>query len=374
MKVLSLFDGISCARVALKKRKIKVDAYYASEIDPYAIEVSKKRFKNIIHLGDVKDVFFYPQDWKKFPKIDLLIGGSPCQDLSIAGKRKGLSGDRSGLFYEYVRILKETKPAYFVLENVNSMSNASKDEISKVLGIEPIMVNASLVSAQNRKRLFWIGKLNRRGGYDKIEISQPSDKKIVLRDIVHEFRGEDFDLEKYIIKGNHLKWIRDEKRLAKKYSALNGDKALTMTARQYKNWNGQYLSVRIGEIKKGGQAGRIYSIDGKSVALSALGGGGGAKTGLYYFILQKGRGRNPGGIRALDGKTPVLTGSSWVHNNHLLTNGYVRKLTPIECCRLQGLPDNYTQGISESQQYKALGNAFNADVIAHIFSFIFKKV
>ena len=160
MKILSLFDGVSCARVALERAGIPVEAYYASEIDKYAIEVSKKNYPDITHIGSVVDV--KGEDYKD---IELLVGGSPCQDLSIAGKRKGLAGERSGLFYEYLRILKEVKPKYFILENVASMPKEAKEIITKELGVEPIMINASLVSAQNRKRLFWVGKLDKFGTY-----------------------------------------------------------------------------------------------------------------------------------------------------------------------------------------------------------------
>lgn len=165
MNVLSLFDGISCARMALEKAGVKVGAYYASEVDKYAIEISHKNWPSISQIGDVKK--FCPEDLEEFwySDIDLLIGGSPCQDLSIAGKRAGLNGKRSGLFYEYVRILKEIKPKYFILENVNSMPKEAKQIITEELfGIEPVMIDASLVSAQIRKRLFWVGKLAEGGG------------------------------------------------------------------------------------------------------------------------------------------------------------------------------------------------------------------
>ena len=124
--------------------------------------------------------------------------------------------------------------------------------------------------------------------------------------------------------------------------------------------------VRVAKIGRGGQGDRIYSPEGKSVALSANGGGRGAKTGLY--IIQTPRGRNKGGIRAVDGKTPTLTSSSWEFNNKLFKDGVIRKLSPIETERLQGLSDNYTQGISTTQRYKCCGNAFNVDVIVHILN------
>ena len=218
MKVLSLFDGISCAREALKRIGAKVDKYYASEIDKYAIEISKKNWTDIIHIGDVKDVGgksyevkFCKNDPYKVVSIDketidLLIGGSPCQDLSIAkAKRKGLDGERSSLFYEYVRILNDVKPKYFILENVASMSKESRDKITEIMGVEPVMINASLVSAQNRKRLFWVGErvdeINSKGEkfntsqYKQVTIPQPQDKGILLKDILEN----DVD-EKYIIK------------------------------------------------------------------------------------------------------------------------------------------------------------------------------
>ena len=141
MKILSLFDGISCARVALNRAKIKVDEYYSSEIDKYAIQVAQRNYPDTIQLGSVTDIrnssidILSGGDKQYATNIDLLIGGSPCQDLSIAKKdRKGLSGERSGLFWEYVRILKEVKPKYFILENVNSMPKEAKDEITKTLG------------------------------------------------------------------------------------------------------------------------------------------------------------------------------------------------------------------------------------------------
>lgn len=171
MKVLSLFDGISCGMVALERAGIKVSAYYASEIDKHAEGVSKFNFPEIVRLGDINNF----KEWD-LPEIDLLIGGSPCQDLSIAkANREGLDGEKSGLFWKYVDCLKRFKPKYFLLENNNSMSKEAKDTISKILGVEPIMINSSLVSAQLRKRLYWT---NIPG------IEQPNDKGILLSDII----------------------------------------------------------------------------------------------------------------------------------------------------------------------------------------------
>lgn len=316
MKILSLFDGISCARVALERAGIPVEAYYASEVDKYAVSISQKNYPDIVQIGDVKDLHleFDKVIPKGYFKIDLLIGGSPCQDLSIAKKdRKGLDGERSGLFWEYFRILNEVKPKYFILENVNSMPKEAKAVITEALGVEPIMINASLVSAQQRKRLFWTNIPN---------VILPNDKEILLKDILEE--GEFHGL----------------------YSDYNNsttyDKSRTIgtgcgVTRSATCQQVIIKPVRIAKIGKGGQGDRVYSIEGKSVNLSANGGGRGAKTGLYAV------------------------------------KDFVRKLTPIECERLQGLPDNYTEGVSNTQRYKALGNAFNVDVITHILSFIPKE-
>lgn len=303
MKILSLFDGIACARVALERVGIPVELYSAFEIDKYAIQISKKNYPDIIHNGSVVDADFS----KTKVKYDLLIGGFPCTDLSIAKRnREGLKGKRSGLFYEMIRIHKEVKPKWFIYENVASMAIDQKELILKTLQeIDPtayvININAALVSAQQRKRLFFTNIPN---------VTQPEDRGILLKDI--------------LIDGIETK-----------------EKSLCVTAtysracpRDYFGKSSRQL-IKVGHFNKGGQGDRVYSIDGKSVTLSALGGGRGAKTGLYET-----------------------------------NKGTYRKLHPIEVERLQGLPDNWTEGVSNSQRYKMLGNGFNVDVIAWILSFI----
>lgn len=194
IKVLSLFDGISGARQALKELNIDC-AYYASEIDKFAIQVSKNNYPDIVQIGNVKgiiiedDYIFYNQDNDPMQNggsfksdVDLLIGGSPCQDLSVAKRNgKGLEGERSGLFYEYLRILHKVKPKYFVLENVASMKKTEKDKISLSLGLEPIMINSALLTAQQRKRLYWVGKLQEDGSYKKVEIEYPQNQSQKLQ-------------------------------------------------------------------------------------------------------------------------------------------------------------------------------------------------
>lgn len=302
MKILSLFDGISCAKVALDKSGFSIEAYYASEIDKDAIKIAKKNNSEVIHIGSVVDIKGF-----KYKNIDLLIGGSPCQDLSIAKKgRTGLDGERSGLFWEFVRILSESRPKYFILENVNSMPKEARDIITKTLGVEPIMINASLVSAQSRKRLFWTNIPN---------ITQPNDRGILLKDILLPETYTEFD-KSYPLTASYngaVLWNS----IDKNQRTMVWDKP-----------------IRVSHFKSGGQGQRVYSIDGKSVTLSAMGGGWGAKTGLYAI------------------------------------KDYARKLEPIECERLQGLPDDYTSGISKNARRKCLGNAFNVDVVAHILSFM----
>lgn len=364
--VLSLFDGISCGHVALERAGIKVDKYYASEVDKYAISITQHNYPNTIQLGDVNHV-----DFSQFiGKIDILMGGSPCQDLSIAhNNRKGLDGERSGLFFKYVEALQVIKPKYFLLENVASMSKVDKDKITEIMGVEPIMINSALVSAQQRKRLYWTNIPN---------IQQPKDKNIFLKDVIESNIEDSTNLsDKYGLKG---------------YSDMN-DKAKTLTASMYKgygndgvtliaipcalrtredstgkykrlevkndgkansltsvNTDSMYLKpIRAGHLQglSNAQANRVYTVEGKSVCLNANGGGGGAKTGLYKIDLPDG-------------------------------DYIIRKLTPLECERLQTLNDNYTAigydsekakevKISNTQRYKCIGNGWTVDVIAHIF-------
>ena len=312
MKILSLFDGLSGAYLALQRAGINISKYYSSEIDKYAIAVSRYNFPDIIRFGDVKNIV------EKIDDIDLLIGGSPCQDLSVAKKnREGLQGKRSGLFWEYVRVLKLFKPKYFLLENVASMKKSDRDIITETLGIEPIMINSALVSAQQRKRLYWTNIPN---------VALPEDKHIYLKDILET--GYTEKEKSYCITATYNNAV------LKDYF-LNGKRQLIFNK-----------PVRVGYIGKGGQGDRIYSVEGKSICLSANGGGRGAKTGLYQI------------------------------------KDYIRKLMPIECERLQTIPDNFTKhgifdkevkNISDTQRYKMLGNGFTVDVIAHILKNIGRK-
>ena len=345
MKILSLFDGISCGRVALERAGIPIEVYYASEIDKYAMQISAKNYPDIIQLGGVTDLFKLSIP-RYMDDTDLLIGGSPCQDLSIAKKdRKGLDGERSGLFWEYVRILNEVKPKYFILENVASMPKEAKALISETLGVEPIMIDAGLVSAQQRKRLFWTNIPN---------ITQPENKGIYLENIIES--GEAVTEKAYCLTAHQKDFIND------------------FIKRSQGNYVFKDKPIRLASIGKGGQGDRIYSIKGKSVCLSANGGGRGAKTGLYLITGAAKRTRDGKGkvleIRT-DKKSNALTTVST--DSLVVLKDYFRPLTPVECERLQCLPDNYIEGFAKTPRKKMIGNAFNVDVVAHILSFIPKN-
>jgi DNA-cytosine methyltransferase len=278
MNVLSLFDGMSCGQIALNRLGIKYDNYYASEIDKYSIKVTMKNYPNTIQLGDVTKI-----KGKDLPKIDLLIGGSPCQGFSFAGKQLNFEDPRSKLFFEYVRLLKELKPKYFLLENVK-MKKESQDIISKYLGVEPIEICSSLVSAQSRKRLYWTNKGTTKNNLfmKKQGIEQPKDKGIKIKDVI----------------GTYCDIVINQGKEAKK---ININKGSCLLARDYKGFGNQ------------GQT----------------------------------------GVR--------VEGGLW------------RKLTPSECERLQTVPDNYTEGVSNTQRYKMLGNGWTVDVICHIFKNLLNK-
>ena len=380
MNVLSLFDGISIAQQSLKELNIPVEKYYASEIDKYAISITQKNFPDTIQLGDVSKLgreVPYPEELLN-GGCDLIIFGSPCTDLSIAKKnREGLKGKSSGLFYEAVRIIKDIKPKYFIMENVNSMPKEAKQMITaELFGIEPIMINAALVSAQNRKRLFWVGK-RVEDTYERVEISQPEDKGILLKDIL-----EDEVDEKYYVKLSD-RW--NTKRLKEDCVGYNpysdtpiNDKARALNTVCGSATTKNATTIKVGHINSDGQGDRIYSPEGKSVNLSANGGGRGAKTGLYAitpngYVTNDSKPEIGQARRVYQPEGKVVPLNNWSPlTNH---NQQIRKLTPIECEKLQSLPKNYTAkgitekgeiNISDTQRYKLLGNGFNCEVIKHI--------
>lgn len=275
-----MFDGISCGQVALERAGIKINTYYSSEIDRYAIQITQKNYPSTIQLGDIINI-----DFSQFiNKVDLIIGGSPCQDLSIAKKGgQGLEGNKSGLFWKYVESLEIIKPKYFLLENVASMKKADKEIISNALGVEPILINSSLVSGQNRNRLYWTNIPN---------VQQPEDKGVLLKNVIN--KG---------INKNDL---------------IHTQKALDYMSRKVSGGRNHWDFMHHSDIK-----------NNKSSAIVA-----------NFF---KG-----------------------VPYNVLIDSDCIRKFDPVECERLQTLPDNYTEGISNTQRYKSIGNGWTVDVIVHI--------
>lgn len=327
MRVLSLFDGIGCGMVALKRAGIHIDEYVAYEIEKNAIKICKKNHPEVIEMGDVTTA-----DFTQYKGFDLVIGGSPCQGFSFAGKQLNFDNPRSKLFFEFARAVKEVQPKYFLLENVK-MKKEYEDVITEYLGVEPVLINSNLVSAQSRKRLYWT---NIPG------VAQPEDKRIMLSDIVHENEnGVSYDLEEYKVPFDQTLQIITE----------------------------EVNKGKIGYFRQDSQANRVYSIHGKAVTLCGEAGGGAAKMGQYLFgcITPDRLHKRQNGQRFNDGdKFYTLTAQD---KHGILIDGYIRKLTPIECERLQTLPDRYTEceGVTDAQRYKCLGNGWTVDVIAHIF-------
>jgi site-specific DNA-cytosine methylase len=330
MNVLSLFDGMSCGQIALQKLGIKVDKYFACEIDKYAIQVTQKNFPNTIQLGDIQ---FVTKETLGRHNIDLILGGSPCQGFSFAGQNLNFQDPRSALFFEFVRLVREIEPKYFLLENVK-MKKQSQDIISKYMGCEPIEINSALVSAQNRRRLYWT---NIPG------ISQPKDKGIMLKDILQ------FDYED----GSGVEFNENQERKIDKINP-SLDKANCLTEAIGRGGSSSEFLTSVkkktlivnDEIKAGAYRARSYDKDGKRVDWKD-------SKPTQNLEVRK------------DEKSNSLT-SVQKDNVVVKNNLYWRKITPIECERLQTVPDNYTDCVSNTQRYKMLGNGWTIDVIAHI--------
>jgi DNA-cytosine methyltransferase len=435
MNVLSLFDGMSCGQQALERSGIVVDNYFASEIDKYAILVTMANYPNTIQLGSVVNVNGY-----LLPKIDLLIGGSPCQSFSFAGKRKGMATKceteiltlehylelkaegyefegQSYLFWEFMRLLNEVKPKYFLLENVE-MGEKWEKVLSKAIGVNGIHINSALVSAQNRRRIYWtnIG-MQPSGLFGDLEsiIQQPKDKGIMLKDIL-ENQVDD----KYYLKQKAIDYINRDKRNLAFQMDEKDNKSICITAVFAKQIPYNQIIVhntmsRSSTTGKGG-TGPLSRADGKTYCLDT------GNTNAVEIVAMRGRTEKKGEdwhnsthVQKLekrgDGKTNSLTGVA--KDNLLMLNenqqkkfnpninsdkantitlaqgragsseeymdavskiakiqGIIRRLTPTECERLQTVKDGYTNHVSDSQRYKMLGNGWTIDVIAHIFNYM----
>ena len=367
MNVLSLFDGSSCGQVALERCGIKVDNYFASEIDKWGIKITQKNYPNTIQVGDVRFV-----SARVVPDIDLILAGSPCQGFSFSGKQLAFDDPRSALFFEFTRILEECRRynpnVKFLLENVR-MKQEYQDIISGYLGVEPVAINSSLVSAQNRYRLYWCNW----------DITQPEDKGLTLKDVLVEGVGDS---------------VRNQ---GTKVMKTDIDKAHCLLARDYKGFGNQDMTgVRTCELREYDKSEechhvgtaldinghdilkRVYSDTGKSPTLNSMGGGNREPKVLVARMV--GRRINPDtGKRddynydipikqriepRKDERSGCLT--TVEKDNLVVEKGTYRPLLPLEMERLQTLPDNYTEGVSNTQRKKMLGNGWTVDVISHI--------
>jgi len=394
MNVLSLFDGMSCGQQALERTGIKIDQYFASEIDKYAIQVTMANYPNTIQLGSVVNV-----DGTKLPKIDLLIGGSPCQSFSFAGKRKGMATTdeqeiltlehylqlkaegyefegQSYLFWEFMRLLYEVKPKYFLLENVE-MGEKWERVLTQAIGVNALHINSALVSAQNRKRIYFtnIG-MEAAGlfGYPVSIIQKPKDRKILLKDILESEVDEKYFLSERMINSFEIK--------TDKYNQLGGgfafkpsegeSKSRTLTNPAKNRMDETYIKevnqltvhntmTRSSTTGKGG-TGHLSRNDGKTYCLDT-----GNTNAVEVKAIMLGRSASWGMPENGGGKSYTLCKEQ---PHGIKSNSRIRRLTPLECMRLQTVDDNYKMPVSDSQKYKMLGNGWTIEVISHIFKYI----
>lgn len=316
--VLSLFDGISCGQEALKRAGIEYENYYASEIDKNSIKVTQKRFPKTIQIGDVSKI-----NLEELPEIDLILAGSPCQGFSVAGNGLNFEHPKSKLFFEFVRVLEEVKPKYFLLENVK-MRNKWKDIITSFVGVEPIEINSSLVSAQHRRRLYWTNIPN---------IEQPKDRGLTLKNIEESNQTGVFidhtvkTIPNYILKNGRE--IEFSKTLEKPYSFKEGRTEFGKAERK-----------------------RLTKLLGRDTTPR--------------------NSKNKGYFPQSNKKANCLVTSATILDYIIDTNSHFRELTILEKIRLQTLPDDYFKdtGLSDTQIHRALGNGWTVDVISHILSYI----
>jgi DNA-cytosine methyltransferase len=382
INVLSLFDGMSCGQQALERAGIQVDNYFASEIDKYAIQVTMANYPDTKQLGSVVNVNGYD-----LPKIDLLIGGSPCQSFSFAGKRKGMATKceteiltldhylelkadgyefegQSYLFWEFMRLLNECKPKYFLLENVE-MGEKWEKVLSKAIGVNGIHINSALVSAQNRKRIYWTNIGMQPGGLfgDLVSIiSKPKDRSILLKDVLEN----EVD-DKYFLSDKMQTWLNKHSlKRGSEFKKLDGEQkssCLTATAQLKQNLSTDYIVAMRGrnpdnpKSRKSGlhtEQQLEARNDYKTNCLTSVQKDNLVIGGDYrYDEGFRWRDNNKSGTLPARGKSE---GNDFSGQALAKINNTIRRLTPLECERLQTVKDNYTNYVSDSQRYKMLGN------------------
>lgn len=338
MNVLSLFDGISCGHLALDRAGIPVNRYYAAEIDKWAIKCTQHNYPDTIQLGDVTQWHSWDVPWED---IDLILAGSPCQGFSFSGKQLAFEDPRSKLFFTFADILKHTQSVNpevkFLLENVR-MKKQSEQVITDALGVDPVTINSSLVSAQNRQRLYWTNI--------SADLPQPEDKQVVLSDILEDGytdREKSYCIDACYYKGGDLNQYFNKSRRQLVFESETVYQKLAPYHRRH------YEKIVSSEVCCVSERGRRLNEKGDKRQDK----GGEVRRG-YEFVSKE--------------KVNCLT--TVQKDNLIYRNGGIHKLTPIEVERLQTVPENYTACLSNAQRYKTLGNGWTVDVIAHILSFM----
>ena len=387
MKILSLFDGMACGALAMQAAGIEIDKYIAYEVDKYAIKTAQYNFPFIEERGDV-----FKADFTEYAGFDYLIGGSPCTYWSIAqtkNRETVASGMGWELFSQYVRALHEAKPRFFLYENNKSMSAAIRASITETFGFEPILINSALVSAQNRQRLYWCGIRQEDGTYKKADIQQPTDRGILLKDILetgvtwqekayaYTIRCQGAWVENTIKKHQHTMVAEpvcvaqrgryDESgKVYQHYEAQPTGKTNNLTTVSKDNLIAEPICVN----STSGRAGveglqpslqdRVYDTAGKMPAVTSSFN---PKIAEPVCVAQRGRYDAP----IYEVKDGFITVKGKKYPIKLVDGFYIiRKLTVRECMRLQTVPEWYEWPVSKSQAYKMLGNGWTVEVIAHL--------
>ena len=350
MKVLSLFDGMSCGQIALNRIGITPDTYYASEIDKYAIKVTQTNNPNTVQLGDVTKWREWGIDWSS---IDLVIGGSPCQGFSFAGKQLAFDDPRSKLFFVYLDILNHIKSfnpsVKFLLENVK-MKKEYLNVITDKLSVAPIFINSALVSAQNRQRYYWCNW----------DVSVPEDKGVVWGDV----REHGVNTESFYYTEKALQWLGRHSQRKNKTLSIHDyhDKMQMLEASHHKKYSNQRF-FGICDVPLEEEA--VASMRGRRICPETL-----KRVDSRKDIkpVQHIEFRYDGKSNCLStvGKDNIAVPFT-LPNRIPVQSFFFRYITPIECERLQTVPDNYTSSVSNTQRYRMLGNGWTVDVIAHLF-------